>query len=358
MLQRLLLVGLVFLAAACDKPCVATSECGTGNYCVPNLNRCRKLCEQPADCGGSTVCSPLPGNIYSCLYPSEIVRSPDMTSNDMSLGNQCFSPMDNGVSAATGGFEMCGSGAPLCNDVFKGDPGLSEIQTCTTECSVDSDCAAESPTNCLGDCRRDFDNLCCFPSLPVKDMRQYTGAKNESPGKPLALYCRPRLFCYLVPKRCKSDGDCGRAGSRAGDKCQTAPDGGGACLNGKLGMYECCQREGECNQGTAMGGAGGLSCQPSIDNLSGYCTKPCTTDADCQSTGAPNASCWTTTYEESDVAGQCHVVQNANPICRNQPKPQLQTPPSKLVKCDYQDRPIELMDNKYNANLRRCDRTF
>jgi hypothetical protein len=359
---RLIVASLVLLTAAsgCDKACTITADCNGSDVCVATINRCRKPCQQPGDCSGATICKPVDQaqTFYACLNANEGLPSGDTSSHDTSLGNQCVSPKNDGVSQPTDTLGACGDNAPLCNTVFAGDQGLGDVQTCTTECSVDSDCAHHAPANCLGDCARDYANLCCFPSLPVKDSKQYSGAKTSAPGQPLKLYCRPRLFCYLVPKRCATDTDCGKAGSRAGDKCTIGTDGGGACLSGKLGLYECCQRQGECDQATAMGGVGGLSCEPSLDNVSGYCTKPCAADSDCASPMAPNASCWTTTFETTSTDGQCRVVVNPSPICRNQPKPALQSPATKLVPCDFTDRPSILSDNSYNSALRRCDRTF
>jgi hypothetical protein len=162
----------------------------------------------------------------------------------------------------------------------------------------------------------------------------------------------------LVPKRCTADSECGKTGSRAGDKCTKQADGGGACLSGKLGLYECCQREGECDQKLEAAGNGGLSCTPSQDNLSAYCTKPCATDADCASPNSPTASCWTTRYVDTGVAGKCRVEFNASPICRNGPKPVIPNPTNAVVNCALEDRPVALGDNAYNGSLRRCDRTF
>jgi hypothetical protein len=358
-MHRLLAVAGLLLIA-CDNPCKLTADCGTGNVCVTSISRCRKACYEPTDCSGATRCEPVDSTqtVYACLNESEIPPKGDVISNDTSLGNICVSPLDNGVSEPTDTIGACGDNARLCNKVFSGDPALGTVKTCTTECSTDSGCAGKAPANCLGDCRRDYDNLCCFPSLPIGDAKQYTGAITSAPGQPLPLYCRPRLFCYFVPKRCSTDAECGKTGSRAGDKCTPAQDGGGACLSGKLGLYECCQREGECDQMTASGGAGGLSCVPSLDNLSGYCTKPCATDGDCQSASASSGSCWTTTFEATNTPGQCRVVSNPSPICRNQPKPALQQPATKLVPCDFDDRPASLSDNSYNSVLRRCDRSF
>src|SRR5688572_13335716 len=106
MLRLLALAAILTTFTACDIPCQSNGDCGTGNVCATNINKCRKRCEQPADCSGSTLCSPISTvqNVYACLNANEIVGNPDQMSNDKSLGNLCFSPTNNGVSAATGGF--------------------------------------------------------------------------------------------------------------------------------------------------------------------------------------------------------------------------------------------------------------
>ena len=349
----------VLLSEACNATCSTTSECPEKHMCVPTLNRCRKMCSTPIECAGTTICAPVNENIYACLDNSEIPKTVKSPSNDTSLGNLCASPNNNGVSTATDQFGACGEGAPLCNAVFTGDPDLGNVKSCTTECSADSECWGKAPIGCVGDCKRDFDNLCCFPSLSSHDTRLYSGAKTNGSGQFLTNYCRPRLFCYYVPKRCTQDSDCATTSNRAeAGKCTKTADGGGACVSGKLGLYECCQRAGECDQSLATGGVGGLSCTAGLDNLSAYCSKPCANDADCASPNAPMASCWTNTFVETSTPGQCRIEADPMPRCRTTPKPQIPNPPSKIVACDYKDRPGTFSDNTYNASLRRCDRTF
>jgi hypothetical protein len=263
--------------------------------------------------------------------------------------------MNNGVSDVDEDFGSCGDNAPLCTPVFKGDPALGDVSTCTTECTQDFECAQEAPLQCTGECLAQYEIMACFPSLPLSAPEMYFGNKRDAAGQVLATFCRPRLFAYFVPKRCTIDGDCGKTGSRAGDKCTKTADTGGACLSGQLSLYECCHREGECVQAPNNNPAQGLSCTPSADNLAGFCSKPCTADADCASPSAPAASCWTTTYVTTDIPGKCRVVANAGPICRTTPKPAQVTG---LVDCDLDDRPADRTDNRYDSTLRRCTRTF
>jgi len=194
----------------------------------------------------------------------------------------------------------------------------------------------------------------------LNDPAQISGAK-KSNGTALALYCRPRLLGYFVPKRCIVDTDCGKAGSRAGATCTKTADGGGACLSGKLSMYECCEREGDCDKAPGGDATKLLHCENSSDNLSGYCSRKCTTDGECQGAGAPaGSSCWDTFYEQTAISGQCTVVKLpvGSAICRPGAKPVIPMPETKVVVCGTGERPIEKADNKYDSSLRACARTF
>lgn len=354
----LALVTALSASGCAKKACTVTADCGVGELCARNLGYCRKSCVQPIDCAGDTICSQLPSGQYACLEPGErTTQSPGgSTSTDTSLGAECVSPTNNGVSQPNEVLGACGDSAPLCTNAFGADPSF-EIQTCTSECRNDAECGEKRPANCTGDCQSAYENLCCFPQQPIASAEQFTGKRTNAQGDVMPLYCRPRALCYLVPKRCTQDSDCARG--RAGGVCNKTADGGGACISGKLGLYECCQRDGECDLAPGGDGSKAMSCQPSLDNLSGYCSRRCATDADCQAAGAPmGSSCWTTMYESTTFEGQCRVIDNPNPICRPYPKPVKPDPESKLVACDVGDRPMTLSDNRYDPSLRRCVRTF
>jgi hypothetical protein len=345
------LLALVFLlssAQACRTKCQSNAQCSEANeLCVSELSECRKSCTKPIDCTGATFCSPLASGRYACLKNEEIKRAAPPASLDDSLGNLCD---PNGTRAT------CGDNAPICSAVFAGDPSLGDTFTCTTECTTDADCVTKAPLSCSGACAAQYENMACFPSVPVGSVEQYRGRTQNSQGQALPLYCRPRLFGYLVPKRCATDEECGNPGDRAGDTCTTDASGGGSCVSGHLGLYECCQREGECEQGATSSAPTGLACLPSSDNLAGYCTKSCTSDADCQVAGAPaSASCWSTTYEQTSTAGKCKVIANPAPICRTTAKP---APTTEVVDCASPDRPAALSDNAYSEGVRRCARSF
>ncbi len=349
-MHRLTLLALALdLLSACNQPCTSDSQCTTtGEICAlgEKLNVCRKACSLPIDCGAGTQCAQAANGRYACLKLTELPPPAMMSTVDTSLGEVC----------GTADSASCGDGAPLCNAVFKNDPALGDISTCTVECSADADCAARAPMQCTGECQAQYDNMSCFASGPLGSPELYFGTKRDAQGALLTFYCRPRLFGYLVPKRCTTDSQCGSPGTRAGDKCTTTMDGGGACLSGKLGLYECCHREGECDQSASNN----LNCTPSVDNLSGYCSKACTQDAECQSAGAPaGASCWTTTYIFTDIAGKCKVQATTDGLCRPGPKPVVPTPASAYVDCPAaSDRPVDKTDNKYDTTVRRCTRTF
>lgn len=347
------------LASGCTNSCTDSSTCGDGNVCIAQTRTCAKLCRASADCSGSLLCTNLSNDgLSACLPPGTDPEPSGPTSEDQSLGNQCVSPRDDGVSTATDKLGACGDNAPTCTSTFGAGSSGFNPQTCTVECETDDTCAEQVPPRCIGDCAAQYKNMCCIPRLsPIVQVGQKKDASNNT----LRTYCRPRLACYFVAKRCEGTGAC--PGPRAGT-CKPTADGGGECSQGSRALYECCMRNGECDSSKDY------VCMPSLTNAAAYCSRNCTTDNDCKSSSAPSASCWTTTLKAvAGKPGKCEVVAatGSEAFCRNKFKPCAKNSPAgmcnptpvpvtdeDLVDCALDDVPAPFTDNSYDAASKAC----
>ena len=348
-------------ASGCTKKCQDSAACGENETCVVSIQQCRKVCTSSLGCSGNQLCTNL-GDRSACLEPDQQPSSSGPRSEDQSLGNQCASPNDDGVSTPTDKLGACGDNAKTCNTTFGTGAGGLNPQTCTVECETDDDayCAAQVPPRCIGDCAAAYDNMCCIPRLaPAVQF----GQKKDASNNLLKLYCRPRLTCYVVSKRCTGSGAC--PGPRAGN-CKPTADGGGECSQGTRQLYECCMRYGECDASKDY------LCMPSLSGAAAYCSRTCTSDADCAApagTTAVTASCWTNTLVATSTPGKCLVAAAASgeAFCRNKAKPcapnspagQCNVSPSSptaadLVDCALDDVAAPFSDNHYDATLKRC----
>lgn len=344
--------------SGCSKTCTDNSACGEGEVCVVANKSCAKRCTSSTDCSGELLCLTVQSGVSACVTRGNTPEPSGVQSEDQSLGNQCVSPRDDGTSTPTDQLGACGDNAPTCNTAFgTGASGLNP-QTCTVECANDEFCGEQVPPRCLGDCAAAYANLCCIPRLsPALQV----GQKKDSANQTLKTYCRPRLLCYFVSKRCEGNGPC--PGPRAGN-CKPTADGGGECSQGTRDLYECCMRNGECDA------TKDLLCMPSLNNGAGYCSRNCSTDNDCKASGSPTASCWTTTLKAvPGKPGKCEVVAatGSEAFCRNKAKPCAKNSPvgqcnvtptpaaeADLVDCALDDVPLSLPDNSYDATTKRC----
>lgn len=359
--------GLLFLftiaafAQGCGaKKCATLADCGSGDVCVQTLAECRKSCASANDCSGNTLCTGLGAGQSACLNPTDKSKN-TTTSDDESFANQNCDTDPN----------ACGENAPLCIAPLAANPD-SSLRVCSFECptGLDNECQASVPPNCTGDCAQTFAHSCCVPSEDIfavdgngKSTAAPVGAKTVN-GAAVKTYCEPRLVCFDFPKRCNVGDTC--PGARAGT-CQPSGDGG-ACTAGTRDYFECCTRNGQC-------GANNPLCLTGVDNFGGYCTKPCTGQADANghddcydpTTPYPNATCGLTEWVDAHVVNpttnkeQCFVVV-ANPAatsasdfrgyCHVNKFPCL--PDSPAGQCNFS---AQHSDNTKTADLMDCNIT-